>query len=102
MSAPSGVILVLLSTAETSAAILFFPVQPITGQHADAIAAECPGLFEVEGKGKSKKAKVNPAREHVQLLEKVYSIPHIICCSQLDIIVYVLFSVRTESDARAR
>ena len=45
--------------------------QPITGESADAIAKECPGLFEVEGKGRHKKASVNPAREHTQLLEKV-------------------------------
>ena len=46
-------------------------VQAITGEQAEAIAQECPGLFEVVGAGKSKKAKANPAREHVQLLEKV-------------------------------
>lgn len=44
--------------------------KPITGEQADAIARECPGLFEVVGSGKKKKAKANPAREHVQLLEK--------------------------------
>ena len=47
-------------------------MQPITGEQADAIARECPGLFEVMGSGKKKKAKANPAREHVQLLEKVW------------------------------
>lgn len=51
-------------------------VQPITRETADAIAQECPGLFEVEGKGKSRKAKVNSAREHPKLLEKVqHSLP---------------------------
>ncbi len=38
---------------------------------ADAIAKECPGLFEVEGKGRNKKASVKPAREHTRMLEKV-------------------------------
>ncbi len=46
-------------------------MQPITGENAEAIAKECPGLFEVEGKGQSRKATVKPAREHTQLLEKV-------------------------------
>lgn len=46
-------------------------LKPITRETADAIAQECPGLFEVEGKGKSRKAKVNSAREHPKLLEKV-------------------------------
>ncbi len=46
-------------------------LQPITGESADAIAKECPGLFEVEGKGRNKKASVKPAREHTRLLEKV-------------------------------
>lgn len=41
------------------------------GERADAIAQECPGLFEVEGKGKGRKAKANSAREHPKLLEKV-------------------------------
>lgn len=45
--------------------------KPIMGERADAIAQECPGLFQVEGKGKSRKAKVNSAREHPKLLEKV-------------------------------
>lgn len=49
-------------------------MQPIMGERADAIAQECPGLFQVEGKGKSRKAKVNSAREHPKLLEKVWLI----------------------------
>ena len=46
-------------------------VQPITGERADEIARECPGLFEVKGKGKSREAKANPAREYPELTEKV-------------------------------
>lgn len=46
-------------------------VQPITGDRADEIAQECPGLFEVKGKGKSREAKANSAREHPKLIEKV-------------------------------
>ena len=46
-------------------------LQPITGASADQIVEECPGLFKLEGKGKSKQAKVNAARDHPQLLEKV-------------------------------
>ena len=46
-------------------------VQPITAERADEIAQECPGLFEVEGEGESREAKVNSAREHPKLLEKV-------------------------------
>ena len=46
-------------------------MQPIEGERADEIAQECPGLFEVEGKGKTRKAKANSAREHPKLLEKV-------------------------------
>lgn len=49
-------------------------MQPIMGERADAIAQECPGLFEVEGKGKGRKAKANSAREHPKLLEKVWAI----------------------------
>ena len=46
-------------------------LQPIIGEDADTIAKECPGLFEVAGTGKTRKAIVKPAREHPQLLEKV-------------------------------
>ena len=46
-------------------------VQPITGERADEIAQECPGLFEVEGNGESREAKVNSARDHPKLIEKV-------------------------------
>lgn len=49
-----------------------FPVvQPITGANADEIVKECPGLFQIQGSGKSKQAKVNAARDHPDLLEKV-------------------------------
>lgn len=53
-------------------------VQPITGERADEIAQECPGLFEVKGKGKSREAKPNSAREHPKLIEKVLlvAVPH--------------------------
>lgn len=55
-----------------SRADLLQPVlQPITGANADEIVKECPGLFELQGSGKSKKAKVNDARHHPDLLEKV-------------------------------
>ena len=47
-------------------------VQPITEERADEIALECPGLFEVKGKGKSREAKANSAREYPNLVEKVF------------------------------
>lgn len=48
-------------------------LQPITGASAEEIVEECPGLFEIEmkGKSKSKQAKVNAARDYPHLLEKV-------------------------------
>ena len=46
-------------------------LQPITGANADEIVKECPGLFELQGSGKSRKAKVYDARHHTNLLEKV-------------------------------
>ena len=65
-------------------------VQPITGERADEIAQECPGLFEVKGKGKSREAKVNSAREHPKLIEKVLVI---VCSCILEWMVASLQSV---------
>lgn len=45
--------------------------KPITGANADEIVKECPGLFQIQGSSKSKQAKVNAARDHPELLEKV-------------------------------
>lgn len=46
-------------------------VQPMTGERADELSQECPGLIEVVGKGKRREAKVTSARQHPKLLEKV-------------------------------
>lgn len=59
-------------------------LQPISGQSADVIVKECPGLFEIEGSGKSRQAKVNAAREHTQLLEKVCAVHKVPCCLLLN------------------
>lgn len=58
-------------------------VQPITGERADEIAQECPGLFEVKGEGDSREAKANSAREHPKLIEKVLLICLILCTCML-------------------
>ena len=59
-------------------------VQPITGERADEIAQECPGLFEVQGEGESREAKANLAREHPKLLEKVLLIGLTLCTCMLE------------------
>ena len=59
-------------------------MQPITGERADEIAQECPGLFEVQGEGKSRKAKANSAREHPKLIEKVLLICLALCTCILE------------------
>ncbi len=58
---------------------------------ADAIAKECPGLFEVEGKGRNKKASVKPAREHTRMLEKV--LHHMLASCYIGTPVYMLLVV---------
>ena len=54
-------------------------MQPIVGNNADEIAKECPGLFEVQGSGKSRQAKVKAARDYPQLLEKVKGLDSLNC-----------------------
>ena len=62
-------------------------VQPITGERADEIVQECPGLFEVKGKGESREAKVNPARQHPKLIEKVLLIGLTLCTCILEYMI---------------
>lgn len=49
----------------------FHSPQEVTGDDAQYLAKEFPGLFVVDGEGESCQAKVTKARKHEKLLEKV-------------------------------